>query len=217
VGVVVLLIVIGVAVSGGHPKPNPTHHPPGTHTTPPTTPTSGPPALAAGTNPLRTIMKPAFHSAVGNNCYSRSNTNTQNLNTATVVDAAYCPTSFDANIKVWGYQFDSYAHYQTGLSNLNSYAGFDDPGTLNTICPSGSDPKGRTKWWAITNPNYQTHRPDQVLECFTDHIKSVGARALIIWTLPTQDVIFVGEDTVGNSAADFHYLVDVWWKHVAYA
>jgi hypothetical protein len=213
VGVVVLLIVIGIAVSGGNKPSNHHHGGTGTHTTPPPT---TPPATAA-VEPLRTIIAPPGHAPIGNNCASKANTNTQNLNTATLIDATFCPTSFDANIKVWGYQFDNYGDYLTGLNKLNNYAGFDNPGTLNTTCPQGSDPRGRTEWWAKHNPLYTTHRPNQILECFTDHVSHLGPRSLIIWTLPTQNVIFVGEDTLPASTSTAHFLTDVWWVHVAYA
>jgi hypothetical protein len=215
VGVVVLLIVIGIAVSGGNKPSNHHHGGTGNHTTPP--PTNPPTTPATAIEPLRTIIAPPGHAPVGNNCTSQANTNTQNLNAATLIDATFCATSFDPNIKVWGYQFDNYGDYLTGLSKLNNYAGFSNPGTLNTTCPQGSDPRGRTEWWAKHNPLYTTHRPNQILECFTDHVSHLGPRSLIIWTLPTQDVIFVGEDTLPASTSTAHYLTDVWWVHVAYA
>ena len=211
--VVVLAVVLAVALSGGPgPKPRPTPGP----TPGPTTSTPAPPPTVV--EPLSTIMNPVGQAPVGSNCLSTANTNLNGLNPATVVEAHFCPGTFapyDSNIHVFGYQFDNAAGYQAGLRHLNSYAGFDTGGRLSGSCPPPSGfGRGSTHWWANSNPLYTAHRPGQILECFTDHLK-VGARALLIWTLPTQRVIFVGEDANSAGSGASAYLI-TWWKHVAY-
>jgi hypothetical protein len=165
-------------------------------------------------------MRPVGHGAVGSSCSDTSSTNKQNLDPATLTSATFCTSTFSpyTNIHVWGYQFDNYTDFQTGVSKLNSWTGYTGGGSLNTTCPPGSSARGRTEWWALHNAMYTSHRQDQFLECFTDHVKSAGnaGRAFLIWTLPTQDVVFIAENTVGNTSTNFTYLVN-WWKHVAYA
>jgi hypothetical protein len=222
-GAVAALVVVGVVLAslagGGKPKPTLSPH---TTTPPVTSPATSPavtnPAQPTGTDPLSTIFHPSGHAPPGTNCTSTANTNDQNLNAATLVAATFCDHTFSpygSAVHVWAYQFDSMADFQTGINRLNRWTGYDTPGRLGTTCPPGTNSRGRTEWWALTNPKYTTHRNDQFLECFTDHLKSVGARAFLIWTLPTQYVIFVGENTLGDSPASFSYLVK-WWKHVAY-
>jgi len=207
VGVVAIVIAASLA-SGSGSNANPSPNPVSTQASPrPTTPVSSPtPVHPAGTEPLVTIMNPAGETPVGTNCGAA---HLFGLNRATLVASTFCPHSHGVpNVAVWGYQFDSYTDYKAGLAHINHYVGFDQstPGT-NCPPPSGSS-VGQIGWHTITNPKYKRQLKTQVIECLTDNQKPV-----LIWTLPTQDVFFIGQN--GHKGSSLHTLIR-WWKKLEY-
>jgi len=205
---VVAIVVAASLASGGTPKANPSPNPVSTQPSPvQTTPVTSPtPVHPAGTEPLVTIMNPAGETPVGTHCGAA---HTFGLNRATLVASTFCLHSHGVpNVEVWGYQFDSYADYKAGVAHINHYVGFDKytPGT-NCPPPSGST-VGQIGWHTITNPKYKKQLKGQVIECLIDNQKPV-----LIWTLPTQDVFFIGQD--GQKGSALETLIG-WWKKLSY-
>jgi hypothetical protein len=106
---------------------------------------------------------------------------------------------------VWAYQFDSFADYPQGVGTLNKSLKFD-PAAAGKGCPSPADHSdGKTGWKSTPN----ALRSGQDLECYV----SGGKEPVLIWTMPTQNVVFLAEDKVsGASIAD----IIKWWKHTTY-
>jgi hypothetical protein len=207
VGIVAIVIAASLA-SGGGPKANPSPNPVSTHASPKqTTPVTSPtPVHPPGADPLLAIMNPAGETPVGTDC---GKAHLFKLNPATVVARTFCPHSHGVpNVGVWGYQFDSYNDYKAGLAHINHYVGFDQftPGT-NCPPPSGSS-VGQIGWHTITNPKYKKQLKTQIIECLIDNQKPV-----LIWTLPTQDVFFIGQDRHKGSALE---TLIGWWKKLSY-
>lgn len=203
----VVAIVLSVSLSG-NPHPSPTN-PPRPHNSTPlvssTTPLPSPtPTHPAGTDPLATIMTPATGSPVGSACIIAKKFNMD----ANTMDARlFCPHTTRTNVVVWGYQFKGFGAYRKELSLINHYVGFDKftPGS-NCPPPSGYS-VGRIGWHAKANPKY-IERPGQTLECLVD-----GNKPVLIWTMPTQDTFFIGQDnTTGTS---INSLLN-WWKTLTY-
>ncbi len=213
VGVIVLVVVIvgvALALSGGKKKPiaNPTTTPSPivTHkSSPPPTPTpTSSLSLAPGVDPIAVIMRPSGLSPVGTDCVSAK---LFGLNAATLVTKTFCSHTTKPNIVVWGYQFDSTAHYQTGVKEIDHYVGFDKV-TPGTSCPpSGSSTEGKTGWHANHNPKYKS-KSGQDIECLIDAKKPV-----LIWTMPTQDAFFIGEDQ--STGTSIQQLLK-WWETLNY-
>jgi hypothetical protein len=161
--------------------------------------------VAGSIEPLSTIMNPAGLAAVGSNCV-RAITN--GLNAATLIGRTFCPkTAGGSHYVIWGYQFDNYSDYLTGYSHLNSYTGFSSSGASTTCPPVSGAVDGSVGWHANSNPRYKA-RPGQTLECFFDNSKPI-----LIWTMPTQHVIFVSE--IQLKGARIASLVS-WWKTLNY-
>jgi hypothetical protein len=207
VGVVAIVIAASLA-SGGGPKANPSPQPASTHASPnPTTPVASPtPVHPAGAEPLATIMNPAGETPVGTDC---GKAHLFTLKRATVVASTFCFHSHGVpNVEVWGYQFDSYADYKAGVAHINHYVGFDKFTPGNNCPPPSGSTVGQIGWHTITNPKYKKQLKTQVLECLIDNQKPV-----LIWTLPTQDVFFIGQDR--HQGSPLGTLIH-WWKKLSY-
>jgi len=209
VGVGVVAIIVAVSLSSGHkpkPTPPPTTPPPATSAPATSAQATSPTAVhPAGTEALVTIMNPAGGAPVGTDC---SAAKLFGLDASTVDASTFCFHSHSTpNVELWGYQFDSFAHYEAGLKHINQFVGFDNA-TPGTACPppSGST-EGKVGWHAIHNPRY-FRRSGQDIECLVDSKKPV-----LIWTMPSQDVFFIGQDrNVGSTVAT----LITWWKKLSY-
>jgi hypothetical protein len=205
--VVVIVIIAVVALSGGNkhtPGPTPTGggSPTAQVTNTPTAPVSTAPAPAGGVESLTTIMNPAGETPVGKNCVQAV---LFKLNAASVSSRLFCPDTTAKNIQVWGYQFFNTAGYQAGLAHINKYTGFK---STSTSCPPASgSTAGTATWHAFKNPKYVNH-PGQILECFTD-----GEQPVLIWTMPTMRVFFIGEDRTKGTSIN---TVLKWWDTLLY-
>jgi hypothetical protein len=209
VGVAVVAIVIAASLSGGHkpnPTPPPTTPPPATTAPPSSAPATSPAAAhPPGTEALVTIMNPAGQTPVGTDC---STAKLFGLDASTIDASTFCFHSHKTpNVEVWGYQFDSFAHYEAGLKQINKFVGFDSA-TPGTSCPpSSGSTEGKVGWHAIHNPRY-FRRSGQDIECLVD-----GNKPVLIWTMPSQDAFFIGQDRLtGSSLAT---LIN-WWKKLSY-
>ncbi len=206
--VVVIIAVIGIAIalSGGGKKKHiaggggGSHHV--THSPSPTPPPSTAPPAPAGTEPLKTIMNPAGLTPVGTGC---SPALYFGLNQKTIVSHIFCSKTTKPHIQVWGFQFDSNADYLAGVAHINKYTGFKQ--TSSTCPPAAGSDGGSTGWHANSNSRYKL-RKGQDIECFSDNGKS-----LLIWTMPTQNVFFIGQDR--DKAETIPTILD-WWKTVNY-
>jgi hypothetical protein len=205
--VLVVAIVVGTSLAGGK-KPTPSPSPGGTSSSPHTSPSSPVSPVAnhpPGTESLQTIMNPPSpFKAVGTKCVAA---HLFGLNKATLDASTFCAHTQRANIVVWGYQFDSSADYQAGLTHINHFVGFDKV-TPGTTCPppSGST-TGKIGWHAKSNPKYKS-RTGQDIECLIDNNKPV-----LIWTMPTQDAFFIGQDNLKGSSIQ---TIVSWWEILNY-
>ena len=129
------------------------------------------------------------------------------LNKATLDASTFCAHTQRPNIVVWGYQFDNSADYQAGVAHINHYVGFDKV-TPGTTCPppSGST-EGKVGWHANHNPKYVS-RTGQDIECIVD-----GQNPVLIWTMPTQDVFFIGQDNLKGASIQ---TIGSWWETLNY-
>lgn len=207
--VAAVAIVIGVSLSG-NPKPSPSHSPKPHNSTPVVSSTS-PLATPSptyphprGTDALTAILNPPTGTPVGTGCVIAKKFNMD----ANQMDARlFCPKTTRNNVVVWAYQFKGFGEYRKQLDLINTYVGFDK-GTPGSTCPPPSGYiEGRTGWHANHNPKYIS-RPGQTIECLTD-----GNKPVLIWTMPTQDAFFIGQNnTTGTS---IHSLLN-WWKTLTY-
>ncbi len=209
IGVLVVVLIIVASLSGGG-KP---HDTAGSTTPPPTsaparsTPATSPaPLHPPGTDALVTIMNPtaAGEKPVGTDCGAAK---LYGLKASTLDASTFCSKTTRAHIVVWGYQFDSASDYQAGLAHINHFVGFDKV-TPGTTCPppSGST-EGKVGWHAKHNPKYFS-RSGQDIECLVDAHEPV-----LIWTMPTQDVFFVGEDQAKSTPIK---TIISWWETLTY-
>lgn len=208
--VVVVAVVIAASLSGGSGGGGGGHHKKH-HLTPVTSPATSPPATSPvsaphppGTDSLQSIMNPVGKTPVGTECGTAK---LFGLDASTLDASTFCAKTTRANIVVWAYQFDSSAGYQTGVAHINHYVGFDKV-TPGSGCPppSGST-EGKVGWHANHNPKYKS-KTGQDIECLID-----GREPVLIWTMPSQDVFFIGEDKVKGSS--IHTIVK-WWETVDY-
>jgi hypothetical protein len=205
--VLIVAIVVGTSLAGGK-KPTPSPSPGGASSSPITSPSSPGSPVAnhpQGTEALQTIMNPPSpFKPVGTQCVAA---HLFGLNKATLDASTFCAHTQRANIVVWGYQFDSSADYQAGLTHINHFVGFDKV-TPGTTCPppSGST-TGKIGWHAKSNPKYKS-RTGQDIECLIDNNKPV-----LIWTMPTQDAFFIGQDNLKGSSIQ---TIVSWWEILNY-
>ncbi len=151
-------------------------------------------------NPARAGVQP-----VGTDCITAK---LFGLNPGTLDARIFCGDTTKAHIVVWGYQFDNSADYQAGVTQINHYVGFDKATPGSTCPPPSGSIEGKVGWHTINNPKYHRFRPGQDIECLID-----GQEPVLIWTMPTQDAFFIGEDKVkGNSV---HRIIN-WWKTLTY-
>ena len=207
---VVAGVVTAVSLSGGN-KPAHHSHSPAPHQSTPVVSSSSPIASPTptyphpqGTDALTTIMNPAGGKPVGSDCIIAKKFNMD----ANTMDARlFCPHTTKTNVVVWGYQFKGFGNYQKELNLINTYVGFNKATPGSTCPPPSGNSEGSVGWHANHNPKYIS-RPGQTIECLTD-----GGKPVLIWTMPTQDVFFIGQDnTVGTS---INSLLD-WWKTLVY-
>jgi hypothetical protein len=210
--VVVVAVVIAASLAGGNSSGR-TEAGGGNHqmshsASPSVSPSTSATAVAAphppGTDSLVSIMNPVGLSPVGENCYTAK---LFGMNPATIDSRFFCPKTTRANVVVWGYQFDSSADYQKGLAQINHYVGFDKV-TPGGYCPPASgSTEGKLGWHANNNAKYKS-KPGQDVECLID-----AGKPVLIWSMPTQDVFFIGQDNVKGTS--LHTLIE-WWKTLDY-
>ena len=201
-GIVVVIVAASLATgSKTNANPTPTSAPARSRPANPSPTPTNPP----GTEALVTIMNPAAGTPVGTDCTSAK---LFGIKASTLAASTFCSRSHKVpNVGVWGYQFVSSADYQAGLATINHYVGFDKVTPGKGCPPPSGSTTGKVGWHAIHNPKYFKH-PGQDIECLTDHGKPV-----LIWTMPTQDVFFIGQDSVNGSAMTT--LIN-WWKKLSY-
>ena len=158
----------------------------------------------AGTDSLVSIMNPAGLSPVGTDCTTAK---LFGLDAATLDARTFCSKTTHANIVVWGYQFDSSADYQKGLAHINHFVGFDKVTPASHCPPPSGSTEGKIGWHANSNPKYKS-RTGQDIECLID-----GGKPVLIWSMPTQDVFFIGQDNVKGTS--LHTVVK-WWETLDY-
>jgi hypothetical protein len=205
VAVIIVAAVVAVGLSRGGAAKTPTA------ATPRSTQPNPSPSLSLthppGTDALATIMNLTGAGArpLGTECVTAK---LFGLNPETLDARIFCHHTTAANMVVWGYQFDNSADYRAGLAHINHYVGFDQvkPG-IRCPPPSGSV-AGKDGWHTIHNPKYHAFRRGQNVECLIDAHKPV-----IIWTMPTQDVFFIGQDNVEGTAIK---TVMKWWRTLTY-
>jgi hypothetical protein len=97
--------------------------------------------------------------------------------------------------RVFAFQMDSRAHFQTAFQNFNTWWGITSAGPN---CPPAAGRAGITGF----RNDFFPLRQGQVLEC-----KALGTRPVYAWTYPTQDAFLMAEGAPGSSFAD----LDMWW------
>jgi hypothetical protein len=208
--VVAVAVVVAGSLSGGASPKQPAHTPtsPASPRSTPANPTPEPSLIhPRGTDALATIMNPtgAGQKPVGTDCITAK---LFGLNPGTLDARVFCQHTTTANIVVWGYQFDNSAEYQAGLAHINHYVGFDRA-TPGSACPPRSGSKeGKVRWRTINNPKYHPFRQGQDIECLID-----GKKPVLIWTMPTQDAFFIGQDNVKGTKIK---TVISWWRTLIY-
>jgi hypothetical protein len=209
--VVVVAVVIAASLaggsSGGGGGGGGTHHT--THSASPSVSpsTSASPVAAPhppGTDSLVSIMNPVGLSPVGQNCIPSKYFG---LDPATLDNHLFCPKTTHAHIVVWGYQFDSSADYQKGLAHINRYVGFDQVTPSAHCPPSSGSTEGKVGWHANHNAKYKS-KSGQDIECLID-----AKEPVLIWTMPTQDVFFIGEYKIKGSSMQ---TMIKWWETLDY-
>jgi hypothetical protein len=206
--VVAVVIAASLAGGGGGGGGGGGNH----HTSPSVSPSVSPSTSASpvaaphppGTDALVSIMNPVGLTPVGQNCYPSKYFG---IDPATLDNHLYCPKTTHANIVVWGYQFDNSADYQKGLAQINHFVGFDRVTPGGHCPPSSGSTEGKVGWHANHNSKYKS-KPGQDIECVI-----TGREPILIWTMPTQDVFFVGEDMIKGSS--LHTIIK-WWETLDY-
>jgi hypothetical protein len=154
---------------------------------------------SSGSQSLSQIIKPDVTSCKG----------TISLGLTGLTHREFCRTDV-SSIGLDAYQFATAADYTNGLARLNNITGWDPSGAGTGCPPSSGDSGGRTLWHSNVNASYPP-RAGQVLECYRlEH----GTRYLLyLWTLPTQRVILVANDSA--TGATFTDL-ERWWSGLSY-
>ncbi len=153
---------------------------------------------SSGSQSLSQIIKPDVTSCKG----------TLALGLTGLTHREFCRTDV-SSIGLDAYQFGTAAAYTNGLARLNNITGWDPSGT-GTRCPPSSGNSGRTLWHSNVNTSYP-QRAGQVLECY--HFDHGTDYLLYLWTLPTQRVILVANDSA--TGATFTDL-EKWWAGLNY-
>ena len=155
---------------------------------------------ASGTTvePLSQLIKPDVTS-----CKS-----TVTLGLTGLAHREFCQTGVH-NIGLDGYQFATASAYANGLNRLHTITGWNPSGAGTSCPPPSGSTSGQTQWHSNVNSKYP-ERTRQVLECYTlDHPSFL----LYLWTLPTQRVILVANDSAtGATFAD----LEKWWSGLNY-
>jgi hypothetical protein len=217
-GILALIIVIIVIAASLSSKGTPAANGSTSPSPNPTTSTASP-TPSTGVQSLSTIMNPQGQAPVGTNCVTAP---LAGLNAATITNRTFCrktsinftPTN---HIVVWGYQFDSHNDYLAGFSKINSVTGFKAAGAIHSCykpTPTTSQ-VGSTTWQANQNPRYdKNHSQGQDLECFTEYTTSHVYQPLLIWTMPSQNVVFIGRDEASGATLSQLYH---WWTYLNYS
>jgi hypothetical protein len=210
-GIIVLIIIVVVAAVFLTKKPSKNNQggggggsPSASASTPTTSPTSNTPTPTGGIEPLSTIMNPPGFKPVGTNCIKAL---LFGLKASTLTSRTFCANTTTKNIEVWGYQFDNNPDYAAGFAHINNFTGFHRTSSTTTCNPAIQGTDGLSPWHANANPKYVA-RPGQVLECFIDN-----GKPLLIWTMPTMNVFFIGRDT---GKGDQITRIVTWWKTLNY-
>lgn len=215
--VIIAIIVVAATLSSKKTPSAGTSTNPTQSATPTITQSLSPsPSPTTGVESLSTVMNPSGFPPVGTSCVQAPSAG---LNVATLTARLYCthttinyvPTD---HIVVWGYQFDSHADYLAGFAKINSVTGFKSAGAAHHCPPATSSGFGSTTWDALHNAKYgKSQESGQYLECFVQYTKTHKNQPLLIWTLPSQYVVFISRDEATNGT--FPQLMK-WWTHVSY-
>jgi hypothetical protein len=198
VAAAVVVIAIAAWPSPAPPLPHKHHH----HTSPSPSPSPSP-TPSPSVEALTTIMNPAGAAPVATAC---STAPLQGLDPATLTSRLYCTHAAQPNVVVWAYQFDSSSDYQAGVGELNKTLKFN-PATASKSCPPPSGhSNGDTGWKSGSN---YPDRTGQNIECYT----AGGGEPVIVWTMPSQDVIFLAEYKVKGTPMTN---LIAWWKTTTY-
>jgi hypothetical protein len=206
--VVVVAVVIAASLAGGGGGGGGGTHHTSHSASPSVSPSTSATPVAAphppGTDALVAIMNPVGLSPVGQNCIPSKYFG---LDPTTLDNHLFCPKTTHAHIVVWGYQFDSSADYQKGLAHINHYVGFDQVTPSAHCPPSSGSTEGKVGWHANHNAKYKS-KPGQDIECLID-----AKEPVLIWTMPTQDVFFIGEYKIKGSSMQ---TMIKWWETLDY-
>jgi len=120
----------------------------------------------------------------------------------------FCQTGVHS-IGLDAYQFSTASAYANGLNRLNTITGWNPSGAGTRCPPPSGSTSGQTQWHSNVNTKFP-RRTGQILECYALNHPSY---LLYLWTLPTQRVILVANDSAtGASFAD----LEKWWSGLNY-
>jgi len=120
----------------------------------------------------------------------------------------FCQTGVH-DIGLDAYQFSTASAYASGLNRLHTITGWNPSGAGTSCPPPSGSTSGQTQWHSNVNSRYP-QRTGQILECYALNHPSF---LLYLWTLPTQRVILVANDSAtGATFAD----LEKWWSGLNY-
>jgi hypothetical protein len=154
------------------------------------------PSLASGVHPLIALL-PTDVNDITTQCNPPA---AQKWKAPGLVKELACfPADFGNSGTIYGYQMDSYPHYEQAWKNFNSYAiGTSD----SPYCPpTKGDSGGPTEW----RDNKYPQLLGQVLDCYV----SSANQSVYVWTYPSEDAFII---TVAPKGWSFATL-QAWWKN----
>jgi len=133
---------------------------------------------------------------------------TVTLGLAGLTHREFCQTGVHS-IGLDAYQFSTASAYANGLNRLNTITGWNPSGAGTRCPPPSGSTSGQTQWHSNVDSKFP-RRTGQILECYALNHPSY---LLYLWTLPTQRVILVANDSAtGASFAD----LEKWWSGLNY-
>jgi TIR domain/WD domain, G-beta repeat len=156
------------------------------------TPSSTGPALAPGVAPLPQLL-PKDMDDTATQCTTV--TPPFQWRMPGLVQALSCADPGLPKGRVYAFQMDSRAHFETAFGNFNAWWGITSAGPT---CPPAA---GRAGITGFRNDFFPLRR-GQVLEC-----KTLGTSPGYAWTYPTQDAFLMAQGAPGSSFT----ALDTWW------
>ena len=178
--------------------PSPAH----TSPSPPASPTvPASPSLAPGITPLVQLL-PSDIDDTSTECTAATGPFSWKM--AGLVTGLRCTDPGLPGGKVFAYQLDSSADYQTTWQNFNRAIGFN-PSIAGSACPPPQgDAQGTSGWHNKTYPPLN----GQVVECGTIG-SGKGSQVTYVWSEPTQDSFFEAQASHGWTFAQLQN----WWAN----